>query len=64
VNGRSVLERILERYPVRLDKDSGSVNDPNTCFEDHGYIVKLLARIVWASSEGIAIIDQTPPLGL
>jgi len=64
VNGRSALEWILDRYQVRVDKDSGIRNDPNTWSDDPRYIVDLVARIVRVSLESVAIIDKLPPLGV
>jgi len=64
VNGRSALEWILDRYQVRVDKDSGIRNDPNTWSDDPHYIVDLVARIVRVSLESVNIIDNLPPLEL
>ncbi len=64
VNGRSAIEWIIERYQVKVDKDSKIVNDPNTWSNNPRYIVELLARIVRVSIESVEIIDSLPPLGI
>ena len=35
-DGKPVIERIIERYQVTRDKDSGIVNDPNDWCREHG----------------------------
>ncbi len=64
VNGRSAIEWILDRYQVKIDKDSHIENDPNTWSDNPRYIVELLARIVRVSIESAEIIDSLPPLGV
>jgi predicted helicase len=67
VNGRSALEWLIDRYRVRVDKDSGIVNDPNAWGEEHGdprYIVDLIARIVRVSVESVKIVEALPALGM
>lgn len=67
VNGRSALEWLIDRYRVRVDKDSGIVNDPNTWGDEHGdprYIVDLIARMVRVSVETVKIVDALPSFGI
>ena len=64
VNGRTALEWIIDRYKVRVDKDSGIRNDPNDWSDDPRYVVDLVARIVRVSAESSAIIEGLPPLGI
>ncbi|MHB1523024.1 MAG: DEAD/DEAH box helicase [Candidatus Dormibacteria bacterium] len=64
VNGRSALAWLLDRYQVRVDKDSGIRNDPNDWSDDPHYIVDLVARVVRVSVESAAVIDKLPALGL
>ena len=67
VNGRSALEWLIDRYRVRVDKDSGIVNDPNAWGEEHGdprYIVDLIARIVRVSVATVEIVEALPALGV
>lgn len=67
VNGRSALEWLIDRYRVRIDKDSGILNDPNAWGDEHGdprYIVDLIARIVRVSVETVEIVEALPALGL
>ena len=58
------IEWIIERYQVKVDKDSKIVNDPNTWSDEPRYIVDLLARIVRVSIESVEIVDSLPALGL
>lgn len=64
VNGRSALAWLMDRYRVRVDKDSGLRNDPNTWSDDSRYIVDLVARIVRVSVETAEIIGNLPALGV
>ena len=62
VNGRSLLEWVIDRYQVKIDKASGVVNDPNEYSEDPRYIVDLIEKIIRVSMEAMEIIDQLPPV--
>ncbi len=67
VNGKPALEWIMERYSVRVDKDSGIVNDPNLWCEEHNdpaYIVNLIKRIVRVSLETREILRTLSTLPL
>lgn len=55
INGRSAIEWIIDRYQVRVDPDSGIVNDPNTYSENPRYVLDLLKRIVAVSMDTLAI---------
>jgi predicted helicase len=64
VNGRSAIEWILDRYQVKVDKDSGIKNDPNDWAKEHGqprYILDLLLRVITVSLETMKIIRGLPP---
>ena len=65
VNGRSAIEWIMDRYQVRVDKDSGIVNDPNDWAAEHNkprYILDLLLSIVTVSLETNRIVRGLPKL--
>lgn len=62
INGKSAIEWIMDRYEVKVDKDSGIRNDPNLWSEDPRYIVDLVARIVRVSIETMKIVDELPPI--
>jgi predicted helicase len=65
VNGRPAIEWILDRYQVRVDKDSGLKNDPNDWARESGqprYILDLLLRIVTVSLETMRIVKNLPKL--
>lgn len=51
--------------PVKTDKNSRIVNDPNAWAHEVGsprYILDLLARVVTVSTETMAIVDALPAL--
>lgn len=65
VNGWSALKWIMERYQIKIHKDSQIINDPNDyCREvgDPRYILDLIKRIVTVSVETMKIVEQLPPL--
>ena len=64
VNGRFAIEWILDRYQVKIDKDSHIENDPNKWSADPRYVVDLVARIVRVSLATVEILDALPPLGV
>jgi len=64
VNGRTALEWLIDRYQVKIDKDSGICNDPNEWSDDPRYIVELVARIVTVSVRSAEIVDGLPSLGI
>lgn len=65
VNGRTAIGWILERYQVKIDKDSGIKNDPNDWGKEHGnqrYILDLLLSIITVSVETMKIVKSLPKL--
>jgi predicted helicase len=65
VKGRSALEWILERYQVKVDKDSGLKNDPNDWARELGqprYILDLIPRLITVSLETWRIVRSLPRL--
>lgn len=65
VNGKSVIEWIMERYAVTVNKDSGIRNDPNDWAAEHNdekYILNLLLRIITVSLETMKIVYTLPKL--
>ncbi|MCL2325590.1 MAG: hypothetical protein FWC40_03680, partial [Proteobacteria bacterium] len=67
VNGRSAIEWIMERYQVKIDKDSGIRNDPNDWAREHGkprYILDLLLSVMTVSLETVRIVGGLPGLGV
>ena len=63
VNGRSPVEWIIERYQIKVDKDSGIVNDPNDWCNEHGnprYILDLLLSVMTVSLETQRLISELP----
>jgi predicted helicase len=67
VNGRSAIEWILDRYQVKVDKDSGIKNDPNDWAKEHDqprYILDLILRVITVSLETMKIVKHLPKLDL
>ena len=58
VNGRSAIEWVMDRYQVRVDKDSGITNDPNDYSDDPRYVIDLLLRVVTVSLETLDRVDR------
>ena len=65
INGRSAIEWILERYQVKIDKDSQIKNDPNDWATEHNnprYILDLLLSVISLSVATVKIIKSLPKL--
>ncbi|MBQ7516127.1 MAG: hypothetical protein IJS96_07560, partial [Schwartzia sp.] len=63
VNGRSPIEWVIDRYQVKVDKDSGIENDPNAWGREHGnprYILDLILSLITVSVKTMALIDSLP----
>ena len=63
LNGKSAIDWILERYQVKVDKDTGIRNDPNDWAREHReprYILDLLLRVITVSLETMRIIKSLP----
>lgn len=63
VNGKSAIEWIMERYQVKVDKDSGLKNDPNDWAQENGnprYILDLLLSVINVSVQTVAIVNALP----
>lgn len=67
VNGKSAIEWIMERYQVKIDKESGIKNDPNLYECENGalkglkggkYILNLLLSVVYVSVETVQILEK------
>ncbi|WP_307077684.1 DEAD/DEAH box helicase [Streptomyces canus] len=64
LGARSAIEWIIDRYQVKVDRDSEIVNDPNDWSDDPRYIIDLLKRIVTVSLETMKIVDGLPSLDI
>ena len=63
VNGRSPIEWVIDRYQVKVDKDSGIKNDPNDWGIEHGnprYILDLILSLITVSVKTIALVKDLP----
>ena len=58
VNGKPAIEWLLDRYRIKVDKDSEIKNDPNE-WEDGGkYILSLLKKVITVSVESVKLIKK------
>lgn len=67
LGSRSAIEWIMDRYQVKVDKESGIISDPNDWAEENGnsrYIVELLARVTTVSIETVRIVRSLPSIDL
>lgn len=65
VNSKSAIEWIMDRYQVKIDKDSGIKNDPNDWGLEHNnprYILDLLLSIITVSMKTREIVNKLPKL--
>ena len=68
VNGKPALEWVMERQCVKVDKDSGIVNDANDyaieTMNNPAYPLELFQRVITVSLETMKIVKSLPPLDL
>ncbi|RYD50624.1 MAG: DEAD/DEAH box helicase [Sphingobacteriales bacterium] len=68
VNGKPALEWVMERQCVKIDKDSGIVNDANRyaieTMEDPAYPLKLFQRVITVSLETMKLVHALPKLDI
>ncbi|MBK1642936.1 damage-inducible protein, partial [Chromatium okenii] len=66
VNGKPALDWVIERQSVKIDKDSGIVNDANDwaheTMNNPRYPLELFQRVVTVSLETLAIVKGLPKL--
>lgn len=66
VNGKPAIDWVMERQAVKVDKDSGIVNDANDYANetvgDPRYPFDLLCRVITVSLETMKIVRALPPL--
>lgn len=69
VNGKSPIEWIMDRYQVKIDKESQIVNDPNLYESEEGalkglkggkYVLKLLLSVIEMSVQTMEILESLP----
>jgi predicted helicase len=68
VNGKPALEWVMERQCVKVDKDSGIVNDANDyaneTMNNPAYPLELFQRVITVSLETMKIVKALPKLDL
>ena len=65
VSGKSALEWLLDRYRVKVDKESGIKNDPNDWAKERDqprYILDLILSLITVSLETMRIVRELPRL--
>lgn len=58
VNGRNLIEWVIDRYQIRENSASGIINDPNEHSEEPTYIVDLIGKLVRVSVETVSLVEQ------
>ncbi len=62
VNGKSPIEWVMDRYMVKIDSDSGNLNDPNEFSKDPKYVLNLLVSVIAMSHKVIGLQKSLPEL--
>ncbi|MGX0330801.1 putative helicase [Staphylococcus cohnii] len=62
VNGKSAIEWVMDQYQIKVDKNSGIIDDPNEYSDDTKYILNHLLKIINLSVLTIDLIHELPPL--
>ncbi len=65
INGKSAIEWIMDRYQIKIDEESGIINNPNDWAVEQtkpSYILDLLLSIIEVSIKTVDIIDNLPEL--
>lgn len=60
VNGRSLLEWVVNEYRFAKDGDTGIVNDPNKFSNDPKYIFNIIKRAIFIGIETNSLLLQLP----
>ena len=68
VNGKSALEWVMDRHVVKLNKDSGIINDANDyaneTMQNPAYPLQLFQRVITVSLKTMEIITNLPDLDI
>lgn len=65
VNGKNVIEWIMERYAITIHKESGVTNDSNLWVAEHSsprYILDLLLSVIRLSVGSVEIKNNLPKI--
>ncbi len=65
INGKSAIEWIIDRYQIKIDKESGITNNPNDWAIEQNkpsYILDLLLSVIELSIKTLDIIENLPEL--
>ncbi len=58
VNGKSAIEWIMERYSIKIDKDSNIENNANLYSQNPYYILNLLLSVIEVSVRSVDLIES------
>ncbi|AFI03548.1 type ISP restriction/modification enzyme [Helicobacter cetorum] len=58
VNGKSAIEWIMERYAIKIDKDSNIENNANLYSQNPYYILNLLLSVIEVSEKSVDLIES------
>src|SRR5699024_3339691 len=64
VNGKPAIEWLIDQYRIKVDKDTGIMDDPNDYSQDEKYIFNLLLRIINVSIKTIDLVNALPSMSL
>ena len=64
INGKSCLWWFMNKYQVKIDKNTGIINDPNQFSKDSQYIFKLLKKLIYISLKTQSIQQEMPKLAI
>jgi predicted helicase len=59
LGNRSALDWVIDQYPIKTDKRSGIISDPNRP-DDPEYIIRLVGQVVRVSMETVKIVNALP----
>jgi predicted helicase len=65
LGNKSALDWIVDRFQLKVEKNSNLVNDPNAWGTEHGqaeYVLSLIGKVVNLSLKTVAILESLPTL--
>ncbi|UJF15962.1 DEAD/DEAH box helicase family protein [Jeotgalibaca sp. MA1X17-3] len=64
VNGRPAIEWIMNQYQIKIDKQSGIIDDPNEYSENPKYILNLLLSVISVAVQTVDLVEKLPSLDI
>lgn len=62
INGRSAIEWIMDQYQLKINGQTGIVDNPNEYSDNPKYIFNLLLSIINVSVQTVELTNNLPPL--